>query len=342
MGFWRTEIPVPDERKATVFVTQLKCVYDLFVVTDTDMRSMYKHFSRSDAEVCVFFKIQLTSGSGTINRDEFFRSCHEERTAVGDAVFALIDIDGSGELDFSEYVEALGAFCLLNPEEILKFCFFVFDQDKNGTIENAELDSLLEILHAEGGTSNMKEALASFHFHADGKLDFAEFELLHQQFPTLLYPVFRLQENLKLYTMGSSWWRKRVELLQAIKDEKDRPEGERKEDIAAKKKAKRQLARKKMGCFRYYFCPCRRSKYMVEETAISEEALIEEAKQREIEAQKKKLEEAMEARARKERLQARKNVVAADGRPVMSKEERKERAKKRRQRDMKDLPTRKS
>ena len=60
-------------------------------------------------------------------------------------------------LDFSEYVEALSAFCLLSPDEVLKctvacaasmaqvyylfycihdvVCFFVFDDDKNGTIE---------------------------------------------------------------------------------------------------------------------------------------------------------------------------------------------------------------
>ncbi|KDO30839.1 hypothetical protein SPRG_04740 [Saprolegnia parasitica CBS 223.65] len=290
-------------------------------LTEPDLRKMYKHFCRSDKE--------------------FFRSVREERTAVGDAVFALIDIDGSGELDFSEYVEALGAFCLLNTQEILKFCFFVFDLDKSGTIEDAELAALLEVLHADGGTSNMKEALERFQFSGDGKIDFREFESLNQQFPTLLYPVYRLQENLRAYSMGEAWWTKRAVLLQAIKDEKDKPEGESKEAIAAKRRAQLALARRKMGCFRYYFCPCRRSKYMVDEDAVTEAALIEEAKRREIEAQKKKLEEAMEARARKERLQAKRNVVAADGRPVMSKEQRKERAKKRRQRDMKDLPTRK-
>ncbi len=89
----------------------------------------------------------------------------------------VIDIDNSGVLDFSEYVEALGSFCLLNTEEILKckfakglirftdvlyglVCFFVFDQgnswftivylyitflDKNGTIDGVTLSMILLI-----------------------------------------------------------------------------------------------------------------------------------------------------------------------------------------------------
>ncbi|OQR88178.1 hypothetical protein ACHHYP_07281 [Achlya hypogyna] len=332
MGFWRTEVPVPDERMLkTIEKLQRRALW----LRVAPRGSLY------GLRLAAANGLSLRSGSGTIDRDEFFRSVNEERTAVGDAVFALIDIDGSGELDFSEYVEALGAFCLLNTEEILKFCFFVFDQDKNGTIEDAELAALLEVLHADGGTSNMKDALEKFQFNADGKIDFREFQSLNEQFPTLLYPVYRLQENLKRHSMGTSWWAKRAAVLQAIKDEKDKPEGETKEALEAKRRSQRALARKKMGCFRYYFCPCRRSKYMVDDDAITEEALIQEAKRKEIEAQKKKLEEAMEARARQERLRAKRNVVAADGRPVMSKEERKERAKKRRQRDMKDLPTRK-
>ncbi|KAF0739979.1 hypothetical protein AaE_008773, partial [Aphanomyces astaci] len=110
------------------------CVYVWrCVVNESDLRALYKRFSKSDKEVLRTHTFSANSGS--IDRTEFFRSFKEERTAVGDAVFALIDIDNSGQLDFSEYVEALGAFCLLNTDEILKFCFFVFDQDKNGTIE---------------------------------------------------------------------------------------------------------------------------------------------------------------------------------------------------------------
>ncbi|CAK4249643.1 unnamed protein product [Aphanomyces euteiches] len=287
--FWKTEVPVPDER-----------------------------------------------GSGSIDRDEFFHSFREERTAVGDAVFALIDIDNSGELDFSEYVEALGAFCLLNTDDVLKFCFFVFDQDKNGTIEGSELDMLLEMLHQDDATSNMAAAMDKFDFNGDGKMDFREFQLLNQQFPALLYPVYRLQLAMKTYSMGETWWNKRAELLAHLKETKQNAS----ETQAALAKAKEQQrqAKQAMGCLKYYLCPCRRSAYIVNDTGLTEEDLIEQAKQQELEAQKKKLEAAMAARAKMEKKAH--QVVAVDGRKVMSKAERKERARKRRMRDMKDLPSR--
>ncbi|KAH9181136.1 hypothetical protein AeNC1_016889, partial [Aphanomyces euteiches] len=225
--FWKTEVPVPDER-------MLKTIEKL-QLNEKDLRAFYKKFSASDKEVR-----QPTChnpvGSGSIDRDEFFHSFREERTAVGDAVFALIDIDNSGELDFSEYVEALGAFCLLNTDDVLKFCFFVFDQDKNGTIEGSELDMLLEMLHQDDATSNMAAAMDKFDFNGDGKMDFREFQLLNQQFPALLYPVYRLQLAMKTYSMGETWWNKRAELLAHLKETKQNAS----ETQAALAKAKEQ------------------------------------------------------------------------------------------------------
>lgn len=88
----------------------------------------------------------LCSKSGTIDRTEFYQSVDEKNSEFGDAIFALIgaltiasvrvdstgddddvcvfadllDEDNSGVLDFSEYVDALGKFCILSKEEVLK------------------------------------------------------------------------------------------------------------------------------------------------------------------------------------------------------------------------------
>ncbi|KAJ8524631.1 hypothetical protein ON010_g16486 [Phytophthora cinnamomi] len=181
-GTLSNQVPVPDERMQHM-IAQLK-------LTAKDLRVLYSRFSRYDKE------------SGTIDRSEFYTSIDEKHSEFGDAIFALIDEDNSGVLDFSEYVEALGKFCLLNKEDMLKFCFNVFDDDRNGTIEGEELTHLLEILHADEQTSNMKHALKTFDFNGDGKIDFSEFKQLNAQFPSLLYPAFRIQQNMKIFTLG--------------------------------------------------------------------------------------------------------------------------------------------
>ena len=39
---------------------------------------------------------------------EFFDLIKEPQTLFGEAIFKIVDLDGSGALDFSEFVEAVG------------------------------------------------------------------------------------------------------------------------------------------------------------------------------------------------------------------------------------------
>ena len=69
---------------------------------------------------------------------------NEPRTVFGDSLFELVDIDNNGSLDFSEFVQTLSTYCMFGREDVLKYCFFVFDKDKNGYIEQDELHALIE------------------------------------------------------------------------------------------------------------------------------------------------------------------------------------------------------
>ena len=43
--------------------------------------------------------------------------------------------------------------CLFEHEEVMKFCFYVFDKDKNGYVEKEELDTMLNVFHHVGQVS---------------------------------------------------------------------------------------------------------------------------------------------------------------------------------------------
>ena len=47
-----------------------------------------------------------------------------------------------GTLDFSEFVQATATYCMFGPEDVRKFCFYIFDKDKNGYDEEESLISL--------------------------------------------------------------------------------------------------------------------------------------------------------------------------------------------------------
>ena len=63
------------------------------------------------------------SGSQSIDSEEFFEMLGEARSPFTDALFQLIDLDGSGTIEFEEYVLICGTYCMYTKEDILKCAF---------------------------------------------------------------------------------------------------------------------------------------------------------------------------------------------------------------------------
>jgi hypothetical protein len=69
---------------------------------------------------------------------------------------------------------------------------------QNGYVAMEELKMLIDMLYSieatDGGPSgNTRVALQKLPVQADGKVEFWEFKLFHDAFPSLFYPAFRLQ-----------------------------------------------------------------------------------------------------------------------------------------------------
>ena len=137
------KVPVPDER--------MQIMIDKLRLTKKDQAKLWSVFTKFDKDK-----------SGTMDMREFYQLIGEPQTIFGDSIFELIDVDNSGTLDFSEFVQALGTFCMFGKVEVMKFCFYIFDKDKNGYIEEDELSALVEVLQGGGAYSNTKQALRKF------------------------------------------------------------------------------------------------------------------------------------------------------------------------------------
>ena len=137
------KVPVPDER--------MQVMIDKLRLSKKDQSKLWATFNKFDKDK-----------SGTMDMREFYQLIGEPQTIFGDSIFELIDIDNSGTLDFSEFVQALGTFCMFGKVEVMKFCFYIFDKDKNGYIEEDELATLVDVLQGGGAYSNTKQALREF------------------------------------------------------------------------------------------------------------------------------------------------------------------------------------
>jgi calcium-dependent protein kinase len=62
-----------------------------------------------------------------------------------DRIFALVDVDNSGEIDFSEFVTATVDKSKLLQEEKLKEAFKYYDADGSGSISTDEIKEVLGV-----------------------------------------------------------------------------------------------------------------------------------------------------------------------------------------------------
>lgn len=285
MGCNTSRAPVPDERTQQTI--------DMLKMDAKDLGKMWQKFSKYDKDK-----------SGTIDIDEFFKMVGEKRSLFAESIFELIDLDSNETLDFGEFVQTCGTFCMFGRPDIRKFCYYIFDKDKNGYIEQDELTALIDLLHENDLSVNNKQALMKFDTNGDGKIDFQEFTDMDIAFPKLLYPAYRLQESMMEKTLGEKWWKLRQETLMDGRN-KDAAKLASKQDAEAARKTKlrNMEIKRRMGPVNYYLCfwkreeqrqklikkEEKRKRLKAEQAAEKEKKKQELIKKREEKLKKKKL-----------------------------------------------------
>ncbi len=96
-------------------------------------------------------------------------------------LLAVFDNDGSGDVDFKEFITGLGVFTAKGKkEEKLAFAFKVYDIDRDGYISNGELFLVLKMMVG----NNLKDlqlqqivdkTIMEADSDGDGKISFEEF-----------------------------------------------------------------------------------------------------------------------------------------------------------------------
>lgn len=225
---------------------------ELLKLTKTDIAGFWKIFRAFDDD-----------RKGVITIKDFFdKIIHEKRNILGNAIFELVDVEDAEKLEFGEFIQAVCTYCSFAEDEILKFCFFIFDRDKNGYIDQDELRYFIETIHDNVIKGNVQAALQSLKLNKDGKFDYREFETLNKDYPSILYPCMRVQQNMMQNIMGEKWWKSKKLTMTAEAWER-RDADNKAIDRAFKKfeKARQNNIKKEMGTLQYYFRAEKRSAF---------------------------------------------------------------------------------
>lgn len=141
----------------------------------------------------------------------------------------------------------------------------MFDQDKTGFFSIDDLNNLVNAIHnIKSGstvTGTVRASWVQLTF-ASSEFEFDEFRRIHNAYPRLFEPAFRLQQSMMIGFMGEWWWNAKKQLLVDLKELADAKIAaiERKKEKKKQRKRNRQTKRV-MGSLRYYFCPCMRKFY---------------------------------------------------------------------------------
>lgn len=223
-------------------------VMDTLNLKEKHLRKLYKVFSKCDKDK-----------SGSMDTDEFYKAIGEKPSIFGDSIFELIDVDNNGHLDFGEFCEAIGTFCMFGTDEILKFCFYIFDKDKNGYISPDELQDLVGLLHSYS-LSNMNQVMKELSGKkGDALINFARFKAMHESYPFILFPAFRIQDILQRITLGEAFW-ERTKRMKKF-DREEAAGADRKSELEAIGKKERMIMtikldmlKRRHGGLKYYCC----------------------------------------------------------------------------------------
>lgn len=252
---------------------RMKRLQKSFMLNSSDISKLQKAFNKVD-----------NTRTGKVSLKDIFKGYEIKNwTLMGEALAALVDIELDTDepecIDLPDFCAMILSLCCFEPPEMIRFCMFCYDPEKNGYIEVEDLKQLMNNIHGisppETVIGNEKGSWAKLEFPANGRLEFEDMVEINGKAPLILAPAFRFQERVMIKFIGVSYWEAKKRLLY---------EGKLKaEAIMAKKKAKKEKKaragrdkkiKKKMGILRYYCCPCFRSWY----DEYAEERLTDEEK----------------------------------------------------------------
>ena len=124
------------------------------------------------------FKSLDTSGKGVLSRQIFTDKLIElygenDGKEYSDKIFSNLDLDGSGQISYDEFLSAMISSKKIVTDERLEKAFKMFDKDNSGKL------SVHEIISVFGGDEDSwKKVIEQIDLNNDGEVDFNEFKIM--------------------------------------------------------------------------------------------------------------------------------------------------------------------
>ncbi|RYG69502.1 hypothetical protein EON64_02535 [archaeon] len=97
--------------------------------------------------------------SGSIGLKELLTHLDiESNNKFSKRVFSIFDEDGSGQVDFREFVLSIWNYCTLSQATLALFAFDLYDADRTGFLSPVEIEGILKDLYGSEAVSTNLQA----------------------------------------------------------------------------------------------------------------------------------------------------------------------------------------
>ena len=137
-----------------------------------------------------------------------------ERTPFTERIFRVFDTDGSGQLDFREFVLAVWNYCSMDQSLLHHFAFQLYDKDGGGEIGDQEIVQMLKDIYGKNIDKNpiaQDMLMNQIPKYAGKSIDINEFHGFVKTHDKLLFPAFQIIRKLQDEILGSGYWTKVTE-----------------------------------------------------------------------------------------------------------------------------------
>jgi len=180
---------------------------DLLALTDSQLHYWMKIYGKVDKDK-----------SGAVEFDELCDFLDVPPTKFVKYVFDEMDtFNSDGVIEFADFLRSFAIFCMFGKDEIRRTCFQYADAERVGYITHLQLIALLNQLHPFD-KQRTKRALAELDMSPEKVMTWAEFNEIDGKLPTLFYPAFKLQLNMRDKTMGEDWWLKKLRKYKGVRE----------------------------------------------------------------------------------------------------------------------------
>lgn len=125
-------------------ISKWQDVFEMVGLADRDVARLYDEYRLID-----------TDTSHSINLQEMLNFIGIEKTYYSKRVFSIFDSDGSGAIDFGEFVTSMWNYCTLDKNDLISFSFDMYDANNSGEIDASEVIQLMQDVYGKNLTGNI-------------------------------------------------------------------------------------------------------------------------------------------------------------------------------------------